>query len=99
MSAKLTCTAKHPETGICTFVHELDGRVLNFTASFEEIESWWKSCTTLDQMTDAPFPTGPGIFDHPVISFALYSMVMMIGGQEDLVGAEYSVVAPKKVSA
>lgn len=96
MSAKLTCTAKHPETGVCTFVYECGGRIVNFTAPFEELESWWKSCATLDQMTDAPFKTGPGIFDHPIISFVLYSMVMMVGGDEELVGAEYSVTAPKK---
>lgn len=99
MSAKLTCKAKDPETGICTFDYQCDRRVVTFYAPFEELESWWKSCKTIDEMTDAPFKTGPGIFDHPVISFALFSLVMMIGGNEELVGAEFNVTAPNKVQA
>lgn len=99
MSAKLTCKAKDAETGICTFDYTCDSRVITFYAEFEELETWWKGCKTIDEMTDAPFKTGPGIFDHPVISFALFSLVMMIGGNEDLVGAEYNVTAPKKVQA
>ena len=47
-------------------------------------------------MMDAPFKTGPGIFDHPVISFALFSLNMMLGGNEELVGAEYAITAKVK---
>ena len=97
MSAKLICKAKDPETGVCTFEYQCDRRVITFTAPFEELETRWKGCKTIDEMTDAPFKTGPGIFDHPVISFCLFSLVMMIGGNEDLVGAEYTVTANEKV--
>lgn len=99
MSTKLTCTAQHPETGICTFVYVNGTRILNFTASFAEIDTWCKNAVTMMEMCDAPFPTGPGIFDHPVISFALYSLVMQLGGNEELVGAELSMTANQKVSA
>ena len=97
MSAKLICRAKDAETGICTFDYTSNGRTITFYPEFEELESWWKSCTTLAEMLDASFKTGPGIFDHPVLSFALYSLVMMIGGNEELVGAEYTVTAPQEV--
>ncbi len=98
MSAKLTCKSKDPETGVCTFTFEYPGdkRVITFSAPFEEIENWWKGCKTIDQMMDAPFKTGPGIFDHPVISFALFSLSMMLGGNEELVGAEYAITAKVK---
>lgn len=97
MTAKLTCKARDPETGVLTFEYTCDRRIITFTAPVEEMESWWKACKTVDDMTDAPFKTGPGIFDHPVISFALFSLNMMIGGNEEMVGAEFSVNANTKV--
>lgn len=102
MSAKIICKSKDPETGVCTFVYSQStpsdkNRVVEFTAPYAELETWFKSASTIEDMTDAPFKTGPGIFDHPVISFCLFSLVMMVGGNEDLVGAEFNVTATRKV--
>lgn len=97
MTTKLTCTAQHPETGVLTFVYECGGRIINFTCTAEELEVWTKSASNVTEMCDAPFKTGPGIFDHPIMSFALYSLYMQIGGNEELVGAELNITAPMKV--
>lgn len=100
MSLKLKCTGKDQNevhTFVCTGV-AYEGREFTFAVPFAELEAWSKKATTMIEMMDAPFNTGPGIFDHPIASFALYSMVMSLGGNEELVGAELSLTANKKVT-
>ena len=96
MSLKLKCTGRD-EKGVLTFVCTGVGypnREFTFTAAETAVDDWSKKAVTMVDMCDAPFQTGPGIFDQPITCFALYALVMSIAGDEDLVGAEYVINAP-----